>query len=46
MDSLAVGWDVFQRMCKRNSRGEKKGKGRQQVTGDGLGGARGQNGEK
>jgi len=46
MDPPAVGGDVFKEMCNRNSRGEDTGKARQQATGDGLGRAPGQKGEK
>jgi len=41
-----VGGDVSEEMCKRNSRGDEKGKARQQATSDGFGRARGQKGKK
>jgi len=46
MDSPAVGGDDFEEMWKQNSRGEENGKARQQVTGDWLGRAHWQKGEK
>jgi hypothetical protein len=37
MDSVTLGGDDFEKMCKSGSRGEEKGKARQQATGDGFG---------
>jgi len=39
MDSLAVGWNGFEEICKQNSKGEEKGKKKQHATGDRFGGA-------
>jgi len=46
MDSPAVGGDVSETMCKRNSKGEEKQKVRQQATGDGFRKVRRQKGQK
>jgi len=41
-----VGGNVSEEMCKRNSRGEEKGKVRQEATSSGFQRAPGQSGEK